>query len=178
MRTLYEFSSANATPPKAEINLPCQRQSRSWVLLPEYTAQNSLVLSCASLLTVFVSNTINKFSINEITLSSMSQPEGPEPRIRKAPKPFEGNELLSSKKTSSKSASKKAKSSRTQPKSSAIVRVSIKKRVSTPVKPKAKRVKPKCKAIEGLDDGRQQSEEVNDVSEKEKGTLICFYLHF
>ena len=135
-------------------------------------------MSCASLLTIFVSNTYNKISINEISLSSMSGREGPEPRTRKAPKPFEGDELPSTKKTTSKGASKKIKSSRTQPKKAVIMRVSIKKRVSTSVKPKAKRVEPKCKDIEGLGNGDQQSKQVNDVSEKGKGTLICFCLIF
>ena len=106
----------------------------------------------------------------------MSRREGPQPRTRKAPKPFEGDELPSTKKTSSKGASKKVKSSHTQPKKTANARASPKKRVTMPSKPKPKQIEPKYGDREDNGDGDQQSKQVNDASVKRNSTLT-FFLH-
>ena len=106
----------------------------------------------------------------------MSGREAPQPRTRKAPKPFEGHELPSTKKSSSKGASKKVKSSDTQPKKTTNSRTSPKKRVTMPSKPKPKQIEPKFGDTKDNGDGDQQSNQVNDVSDKGNGTLIFFLL--
>ena len=85
----------------------------------------------------------------------MSSREAPQPRTRKAPKPFEGHELPSTKKSSSKGASKKVKSSDTQLKKTINSRTSLKKRVTMLLKLKLKQIEPKFRDTKDNGDGDQ-----------------------